>query len=118
MKVRALNIAYRRIGTAVDMLAVAVMLTWLALAVGQGGSPSIQPEGRGGARLDTSRERAPLSRYFPPSDAIQPHTRSKSPSASSMTHAGAYITSFTMTSTPPSQPRPETAIVCVILESV
>ena len=41
MKVRALSIAYRRIGTAVDVLAVAVMLTWLALAVGQGGLPSI-----------------------------------------------------------------------------
>lgn len=41
MKVRALSIAYHRVGTAVDMLAVAVMLTWLVLAVGQGGSPSI-----------------------------------------------------------------------------
>ncbi len=41
MKVRALSIAYHRIGTAVDMLAVTVLLTWLALAVGQGGSPSI-----------------------------------------------------------------------------
>ncbi len=41
MKVRALNIAYHRVGAAVDMLAVAVILTWLALAVGQGGSPSI-----------------------------------------------------------------------------
>lgn len=41
MKVRALSIAYHRVGTAVDMLAVVVMLTWLVLAVGQGGSPSI-----------------------------------------------------------------------------
>lgn len=41
MNARALSIAYHRIGTAADVLAMAVMFTWLVLAVVQGGSPTI-----------------------------------------------------------------------------
>ena len=41
MTVRTLTSTYHRIGMAADLLAVAVMLTWLVLAVGPLGSPSI-----------------------------------------------------------------------------
>lgn len=41
MTARTLSTAYHRMGTAADLLAVAVMLTWLLLAAGPLGSPII-----------------------------------------------------------------------------